>query len=430
MTQKIQYQQYTNCYSYLKAGQFIMVQDFSKNREIINQDEIKSSWWVKKQVTMHPTVIFYRLQNMGEIHRLVITHLSDILTHDAHLVHHMTLDCIKILKEKHPETEWTKGFLWSDGCASQYKGKNSFFYLDKFPIAVERHFFASEHGKGPSDAETGLISMRLDHAIKSRQIKIQNAEQMCNFLKSNRELNEIYEDIEDNEDDIIYDKRIFKLVKEDDPDLQFLIEKFKGVKVNTLEGNCTRSLHQIKASSDKGFLLQRPFSCFCSNCRAENFSGCLNVGFTEGSFKKVKLPKYEDDIENEIENEEEIEDITQIFDEKDPEDDEVIQLENQNLTFEDLKLESYVVVSVPVEKANKTTTLSHYVAKIVKLQEGEDIDIDFLDQDKCHHEKFKEDSQVRDFQYVTELKNIIMLLPDPQPIRGGQLLQRKIYLKM
>ena len=278
--------------------------------------------------------------------------------------------------------------------------------------------------------------MRLDYAIKSRQIKIQNAEQMYNFLKSNKELNEIYEDIEDNEDDeddendIIYDKRIFKLVKEDDPDLHSLIEKFKGVKVNTLEGNCTRSLHQIKASSDKGFLLQRPFSCFCSNCRAEKISGCLNVGFTKGSFKKVKLPKYEDEIENELENEEEIEDITQIFDEKDPEDDEVIQLEDQNLTYEDLKLESYVVVRVPFEKAKKTTTFSHYVAKIVHLHEGEDIAIDFLDQDKCHHEKFKEDFQARDFQYVTELRNIIMLLPDPQPIKGGQLFPRKINLKM
>ena len=95
----------------------------------------------------------------------------------------MTLDCIKILKEKHSQTNWIKGFLWSDGCSSQYKGKNSFFYLDNFPIAVERNFFASEHGKGPSDAETGLISMRLDHAIKSSQITIRNAEEMYNFLK-------------------------------------------------------------------------------------------------------------------------------------------------------------------------------------------------------------------------------------------------------
>ena len=149
---------------------------------------------------------------------------------------------------------------------------------------------------------------------------------------------------------------------------------------------------------------------------------------------QIKLPKYEDEIENELENEEEIEeeieDITQIFDEKDPEDDEVIKLEDQNLKFEDLKLEDYVVVSVPFVKGNITTTFRYYVAKIIHLHKEEDIAIDFLEQDKCHHEKFKEDSQVRDFQYVTPLRNIIMLLPDPQPIRGGQLFPRKINLKM
>ena len=126
-----------------------MVQDFAKNRDITYQDEIKSNYWTKKQVTMHPTVLFYRLKDEGEIHRLVITHLSDITNHDAHIVHYMTLECISILKEKHPEVEWKKIFLWSDGCAAQYKGKISFYYLNKFPIAVERNFLHQNMEKVP-----------------------------------------------------------------------------------------------------------------------------------------------------------------------------------------------------------------------------------------------------------------------------------------
>ena len=174
MSQKNQIKVYNDCYSFLKPGQCIIVQDFAKNRDISYQDEIKANYWIKKQVTMHPTVLFYRLVENGIIHRLVITHLSDITNHDAHMVHYMTLDCMEILNKKHPEIKFTNFFVWSDGCASQYKGCISFYYMNKFPIgvAVERNFFASEHGKGPSDSETGLISLKLSIAIKSRKVII------------------------------------------------------------------------------------------------------------------------------------------------------------------------------------------------------------------------------------------------------------------
>ena len=86
---------------------------------------------------MHPTVLLYRLEKNGKIHRLVITHLSDINNHDAHLVHHMTQECISILKKKHPDIQWKNIFIWSDGCAAQYKGKMSFYYLDKIPLDIE-----------------------------------------------------------------------------------------------------------------------------------------------------------------------------------------------------------------------------------------------------------------------------------------------------
>ena len=86
--------------------------------------------------------------------------------------------------------------------------------------------------------------MKLSMAIKSRRVVIQNASDMHKFLT------------EDNDDE----SRIFKLVKQDD--FQSFMKEFDGIKVNTLDGKCTRSLHQIKASEEKGFLMQRPFSCF------------------------------------------------------------------------------------------------------------------------------------------------------------------------
>ena len=93
---------------------------------------------------------------------------------------------------------------------------------------------------------------------------------------------------EDNEDE----SRIFKLVKQDD--FQPTMNEFDGIKVNTLAGKCTRSLHQIKASEEKGFRMERPFSCLCTNCRAEAYEKCFHIDYTKGIFKKHKLPSNEE----------------------------------------------------------------------------------------------------------------------------------------
>ena len=413
MAQKFQFKAYKECYSSLKPGQCIMVQDFAKNRDITYQDEIKSAYWTKKQVTMHPTVIFYRLEDGGEIHRLVITHLSDITNHDAHIVHFMTLECLSILKEMHPEIEWTKAFIWSDGCAAQYKGKISFYYLNKFPIEVERNFFASEHGKGPSDAETGLISMKLSNATKTRRAAIKNASEMCDFLAEN------------NKDE----KRIFKLVKEGD--LKPLMEAFDGAIISTLHGACTRSLHQIKPSDQNGYLLERPFSCFCSNCLKGDFKKCDKKGFTEGNFKKHKLPSnelYNDNIDYEDDTEE-IEDLIEknangLFEEL--EDDE-IDIKQQEILLKDLKAGSYVIIALNSE--NKKGGIREYVAKINEIEDKEEICIDYLEKDRDYGHKFKISYKLNDVNQGIELCNIIMVLPDPQNIRGGVIFPMNINLK-
>ena len=381
---------------------------------------------------MHPTVLFYRLKENGEVHRLVITHLSDVTVHDAHLVHYMTLDCISILKEKHPLIKWTKFFIWSDGCASQYKGKNSFYYLDKFRdgvdgVDVERNFFASEHGKGPSDAETGLYAMQLNLAIKSRKVVIQDASEMCDFLhKNNVGTNDgTIQDHESKEKKHV--ERKFRLVKEDD--YLRLKENFQGIEVSTLAGNCTRSLHQIKPTDEKKVLMQRPFSCFCTRCRAGNFADCFFSEFTKGEFLKQKLKTNEEEIENEEGNEEEIE-IEEFENEVDLEAEEEIKIEHQNIQFDDLKSNDFVIVAVPLQSKKKNQNFRYHVAKIVDLQGEHNIDINYYKQDTYHPEKFIDDSQGLDFTYITHIDDIVMLLPIPETIRNGIVFPRKINLEM
>ena len=414
MAQKFQFKAYKECLSSLKGGQCLMVQDFARNRDIEYQDEIKSQWWTKQQVTLHPTVLFYRLEDEGKIHRLVVSHLSDIINHDAHLVHYMSLDCISILKEKHCNVEWSKVFLWSDGCASQYKGKISFFYLDKFPIDVERNFFASEHGKGPSDAETGLISMKLRNATKSRRTVIQNASDMHKFLT------------ETNKDT----QKIFKLVQSDD--LQPLLDEFDGVNVSTLQGTVTRSLHQIMTSNQKGYILQRPFSCFCTHCTMEDFANCEKKGYTNGNFSKHKLPStavFNENVDEyvEDENEDEVEEILDdYFQFYVDEDVETIKSENQNLLLDQLSPNKYVIVAL--KSQGKKCRLSEFVAKINIIDNENEISVDYLEQNKEFKDKFR--YIIHEKNQDVRLCEIVMLLPDPDCIyRGGVTFPKRICLK-
>ena len=171
---------------------------------------------------MHPSVIYFKDME-GCSHRIVITHLSDYTTHNAHIVHYITKDCIEYLREHYPNIEWHEVIMWSDGCCSQYKGKLSFFYLNKlqdiFPhLKIQRNYFGSEHGKGESDSETGIFSRQIKDAISSETCVIDNASQMCDFLR------------ETNKED-----RIFRIFTESD--LKYIYDEFKGVNVATLEGN-------------------------------------------------------------------------------------------------------------------------------------------------------------------------------------------------
>ena len=81
----------------MKPGECLIVQDFAKNRNITYQDSIKENYWNKKQVTLHPSVLFYRSKDEIDIKTLYVTHISDITTHNAHIVHLITLDCISVL---------------------------------------------------------------------------------------------------------------------------------------------------------------------------------------------------------------------------------------------------------------------------------------------------------------------------------------------
>ena len=359
--QQYQYDMYKECLNSLKPGECIFVQDFSKNKALVHQREIKASFWNQGQSSVHPTVIYYKIDETAGPKRLVITHISDIHSHSAQLVFYMTNDCIRILSEMFPEVTMKKVYAWSDGCASQYKGKTSFYYLDKCEIFIERNFFGSEHGKGESDAETGTISRKHLNAVRSNKAVILNAYDFHKFLSDNNDKKE----------------KIYRLVTKED--LKAIHDNFVGINIGTLSGKCTRILHQIKPSGKEGFLLTRNYSCFCQSCLSGDFEKCDNHQFTGGKFIQRKLPSSSPNNDGNSGNDgqpndenEDGEDVDTLI-KYDTHNVDVV-VEKQKINFVDLHVGDLVVVPVSTDSG----IIYEFVAKINKIETEKDIEITYL----------------------------------------------------
>ena len=402
-----QIKMYKSCHKNLQPGEAMMIQDFSRNRDVFYQSEIKSSYWTRKQVTMHPTVIYFKDME-GSSHRRVLTHLSDVTLHNAHVVHYITKDCIEYLREHFPNIEWIKVIMWSDGCCSQYKGKHSFLYLNKlqniFPeIKFQRNYFGSEHGKGESDAETGIFSRQIRDAVKSEASVLSNANQMCEFL------------IKNNKED-----RVFRIFTE--ADLEPIYEDFRGVNVSTLEGKCTRSLHQIMPTNKKGLLKIRPFSCFCKSCILDKCDSCENISFTGGEYKSKKLPSKSrnvscDDLNDSEYDEENDDDNLMDHEEFHNESDlpSELQIKQEEIHLSDLKPMDFVITSL--EKRSKN---QYFVAQIQEVDEENDtLVMNYLSQHKEHMDIFCKSEKYNENNCVGFAREIIMKLSDPQELRRG-----------
>ena len=102
----------------------MMLQDFAENRKASFAAEVKSAHFGKQQITLHPTVCYFKGAD-DQLVRHVHMFFSDDISHDYHAVHQFTLKSIELLKSEVGGI--SEVIAWSDGAASQYK-------VDIFPL--------------------------------------------------------------------------------------------------------------------------------------------------------------------------------------------------------------------------------------------------------------------------------------------------------
>ncbi|GFO06624.1 (S)-beta-bisabolene synthase [Plakobranchus ocellatus] len=260
-----QYSQYSFLKNTLRSHEALMVMDFAENKKAAYSQEIKSAHFGKGQITIHPVVCFY-LNDAG-LMRHSLMFLSDDIQHDYHAVHHYTVKSIEVLKKAAPAV--SRVFIFSDGCAGQYKGKGTFADLSLYTgMQVQRCFFGSEHGKGEADGETGVLSQALGRAVASGRTDVKNASTM--FAWCQQEMSRSSDTF----------TREFFLVKVDE-----IVRNRPATDIVTVPG--TRRIHQAERVSDY-IIRTRQLACFCEACRDDQPGECINKAYT-GPYVTHKL---------------------------------------------------------------------------------------------------------------------------------------------
>ena len=162
---------FDRCIDNLPLNSIAILLDFSMNYSHEHQDATQSEWWSAHQSTILPIVVYYRTEDGKVVQARSHIYISSDQNHSNAFVQHCLQELIsEYVKEFNncdgrPPLEHI--FLWSDGCAAQFKNKNQFYYIVDFKVTeegendkkirVSHHFFQSCHGKGPSDSEGAVV---------------------------------------------------------------------------------------------------------------------------------------------------------------------------------------------------------------------------------------------------------------------------------
>jgi hypothetical protein len=118
--------------------------DYSENFSLIDQNEIQTAHWSRRQLSLFTTYLW-----SNSINQPIIIVSNDI-THNKFTVSQCLEHVFKRAKSLVPSLN--EVVIFSDGSASQFKQrylfKNLSVLADKFDISLSWNFFASHHGKG------------------------------------------------------------------------------------------------------------------------------------------------------------------------------------------------------------------------------------------------------------------------------------------
>lgn len=241
----------------------VTVMDFSENIALEPQDEIESSHWTIKQVTLHPMYVVRHAKestvDTPVLRKESVVVISDELTHNAEAVYVFTEKLLAHLNEEQGPCPVKVLHRVSDNCAAQYKSKSAFDHLiqleEKHQIRIVYHFTESGHGKGPSDGIGAAVKRKLELMILAGKV-INNAY-------------ETYLALVQNQNEKLNQRILFVPSRE----LQKRVPA-RSKTAKTLKG--TQSFHMVhQISAGSGVLVCNDLGCSCIVCIGKQEGPCF-----------------------------------------------------------------------------------------------------------------------------------------------------------
>lgn len=263
----------------VKKNQVMLTADFAENFTCFSQNEIQGAHWMRNAVTIHPTIANYKCPVDGEIVEEAIDIITDDLVHDAHAFHKFNTIINQHLTEVQ-QIPIEELIIVTDGCASQYKCKSSFFDasngLEDIGVVIERSYYGSRHGKNRCDGEGGILKNKVTRAIKNGEVVVNSAEKFAAYCKKTLTKGKL------NGNQCNHKRRTIIYIKKEDIDHN---RQFIDVKV--LKG--TRKLHSVRGV-EKGVILTRRLSCYCTACLNHTYDQCQNTAYVDNWERRSLLP--------------------------------------------------------------------------------------------------------------------------------------------
>ena len=180
-----QHQQMKLCIQGLQEDEACICMDYAENYQCRFQGEVQSAFFDQNQVTIHPMMAYYkeRMENEELLVKHAIIGITDDHQKGALGVKMFEKEAITIIeREKGKNLRTVHEF--TDGCASQYKGKISFFDISKQKEPdVTRNFFETSHGKSVCDGLGAVVKGSCYHAVISGKEILGTAQDVMKYCE-------------------------------------------------------------------------------------------------------------------------------------------------------------------------------------------------------------------------------------------------------
>ena len=163
----------------METGECLIQVDYSEGYHNKDQDEIQSAYFGHETFSIFTACGYFRPNDSAKLEKVPLTIVSEANDHSRIASFTCVSKVIECIEERLPLlTSLRRVYIWSDGCASQFRSRYVFSLLTHLHPSkdIEWNYNEAHHGKGPMDGIGGTIKNKVFQEVKSGRIVVTSPE--------------------------------------------------------------------------------------------------------------------------------------------------------------------------------------------------------------------------------------------------------------